>query len=156
MKSLKFLFGVLFGAGLLPKAPGTWGSLFFLPIIYFISLHFGSITGISCLVILTSILSLWSAPESVSRFGDDPGQFVMDEAAGQTTAFFLIPFSGYIAYDLSLLTLGFLLFRVFDILKPLGINQLQKLSGSFGILADDILAGVYACIILHCLIFFIF
>lgn len=154
MKSLKHLTGILLGAGLLPGAPGTWASLFSLPVIYVTVLLAGN-SGLIALVLITSALSFWSAPECVKRYGDDPGVFVMDEAAGQSTTFLFISFSGYLNSDIFILLIGFLLFRFFDILKPLGIHQLQYLSGSFGILADDLLAGVYSCIILQCIFFFV-
>lgn len=154
MKSVKHLTGTLLGAGLLPGAPGTWGSLFFLPVIYITWLTAGS-GGLMALLLITSALSFWSAPECVERYGEDPGKFVMDEAAGQSAAFLFIGFSGFLSSDILILMTGFLLFRFFDILKPLGIHRLQELSGSFGILADDLLAGVYSCIILHCIFFFV-
>ena len=79
----------------------------------------------------------------------------MDECAGQTIPFLFTSFSfatsaSFISSsDLWILATGFLLFRFFDIKKPLGVNQLQNLPGKFGILADDLLAGVYALVVLE-------
>lgn len=154
MKRVKYLTGTLLGIGRLPATPGTWASLMFLPAIYF-TIWFAGQPGLILLVAVTSALSVWSAPEAVRRYGEDPGEFVMDEAAGQSVAFLMISFTGMAGTDGMILIAGFLLFRLFDILKPLGIDRLQDLSGSFGILADDLLAGVYSCIVLHCIFFFV-
>jgi phosphatidylglycerophosphatase A len=154
MKKVKIWTGTLFGAGLLPAAPGTWGSFFTLPLIYLASwLHPG--IGLIVFLILTIFLSLWSAPENVKQFGEDPSQFVMDESAGQTVVFLTAGFHYTLTEDLILLLGGFLLFRIFDVLKPLGIKTLEKLSGKYGILADDLLAGLYALICLELLLLFI-
>jgi phosphatidylglycerophosphatase A len=143
MTRLKLALGTLFGAGLLPKAPGTWGSLFTLPLVYLCWLASPTF-GIALLVLVSVILSLWTAPAATSRYGDDPPEFVMDETAGQALTFLATSFAYSGSANFALLILGFLFFRLFDILKPLGINRLQKLPGKFGILVDDLLAGIYA------------
>jgi len=101
LKTLKILTGTFFGAGLLPKAPGTWGSLLFLPLIY-IAAYYGSFPGIFGLLIFTIILSFWSTQENVKRFGSDPPEFVMDECAGQTIPFLTIPFYFQLYPDVAL------------------------------------------------------
>lgn len=154
LKTLKYLTGTFLGAGLLPKAPGTWGSLLFLPVIYVVA-YYGSYPGMFALLICTIILSLWSTHENVERFGDDPPEFVMDECAGQTIPFLTIPFHFQFYPDIAIILTGFIFFRFFDIAKPLGINRLQKLDGKYGILFDDILAGIYALICLEGLLFLI-
>jgi len=153
MKHLKIFIGSGFGSGLIPLAPGTWGSLFALVPIYFI-LNFGNLFLIPAFVILTSLLSLWVSSACEKHWGEDPGKLVMDEWAGQTLTFTTITLIGDLQFDLFILGLGFAFFRVFDILKPLGINKLQKLDGGIGILLDDLLAGFYALICLKTLIFF--
>ncbi|TVQ65841.1 MAG: phosphatidylglycerophosphatase A [Balneolaceae bacterium] len=153
LTKIKLLTGALFGAGLSPKAPGTVGSLLTLPVIYITVLLF-PLYGILILLLLTVILSLWSAPAAVEKFGEDPPQFVMDESAGQTLTFVAAFAAHHLSASFTLLTVGFILFRLFDILKPLGINRLQNLHGPAGILADDLLAGVYALICLEILIRF--
>ncbi|HKL14792.1 MAG TPA: phosphatidylglycerophosphatase A [Balneolaceae bacterium] len=142
--SIKLNLGTLFGAGRYTKAPGTLGSLLFLPFIY------GAYTldntfGLAILTVATCILSLWTASAAVDEFGDDPGEFIMDECAGQA-----LVFVGTTAFGISLnfiyLLLGFLLFRLFDITKPLGIKRIEKFRGKYGILFDDLLAGIYASV----------
>ncbi len=152
MKALKFITGTFFGTGLLPKAPGTWGSLAAIPFIYLTALHF-SVIGVVIFVIIACLLSLWSTSEAVERFGDDPSQFVMDEVAGQSIVFLFAGFQANISHDIWILVSGFILFRLFDIFKPLGINQLEKLPGKFGILFDDLLAGFYALVFVEALFF---
>ncbi len=150
MKTLKIAFGTLFGSGLLPKAPGTWGSLFTLPLVYAAYLIHPSF-GIAGLVVVASLISLWSTGACVEKFGDDPGQFVIDETAGQAVVFLFTSFHYSYLANTGLLFTGFVLFRIFDIFKPLGIVRLEKLPGKFGILADDLAAGVYALICLELL-----
>lgn len=150
MKAVKFILGTFFGSGLLPKAPGTWGSLISIPFIYLTALYF-SFTGLLIFFIIASLLSLWSTSEAVERYGDDPSQFVMDEVAGQSIVFLFAAFQADLSHDIWILLTGFILFRLFDIFKPLGINQLEKLPGKFGILFDDLLAGFYALMCLEVL-----
>jgi phosphatidylglycerophosphatase A len=154
MEQIKLYIGTLFGAGLLPLAPGTWGSFFTLPVIYLTALHFQA-AGMIILLSIAILLSLWSAPAAVTRYGDDPGRFVMDESAGQIVAFLAIPFHYSLYTDIWILLAGFLLFRLFDIFKPFGIRELEKISGKFGILFDDLLAGVYALICLQMILYVI-
>lgn len=150
MKSVKFILGTFFGTGLLPKAPGTWGSLASIPFIYLTALYF-SYTGVIIFLIVACLLSLWSSSEAIERYGNDPSQFVMDEVAGQSIVFLFAVFQVDFFHDIWILLAGFIMFRLFDIYKPLGINQLEKLPGKFGILVDDLLAGLYALICLEVL-----
>lgn len=154
MNRLKILLGTFFGAGLLPKAPGTWGSFCTLPIIY-ISYWLSPQFGLIFLLITTIVLSLWTAGQNVTEFGEDPPQFVMDEAAGQTVVFLTISFHFTWMNDLLLLIAGFILFRIFDIIKPLGIKKVEALTGKYGILADDLIAGFYALILLETILYLI-
>ncbi|MFO7798140.1 phosphatidylglycerophosphatase A [Rhodohalobacter sp.] len=150
MKTLKIAFGTLFGSGLLPKAPGTWGSLLTLPVVCAAYLVHPSF-GIAGLVLLASLISLWATDACVERFGNDPGQFVIDETAGQSVVFLFTSFHYSYLENSGMLLAGFILFRIFDIVKPLGIVRLEKLPGKFGILFDDLAAGVYALICLELL-----
>ncbi|CAN5488252.1 phosphatidylglycerophosphatase A [soil metagenome] len=150
--SFLLLIGTLFGVGYLPRAPGTWGSLLFLPFIYFSYELFGFI-GVISLTIIAFILSLISAPAAIKRLGEDPGEFVMDECAGQALVFAITLSLISITPGIAIYLLGFLLFRLFDIIKPFGIKRVEKFRGKFGILVDDLLAGLYASISLMALIY---
>lgn len=145
LSSPKILVGTLMGTGHIPKAPGTWASLVTLPLLY-LSWLISPEWGIPAFTLFAIFLSLWSADDNIREFGDDPPQFVMDECAGQSLVF--VPFALLHSSfpDLFYLFTGFFLFRVFDILKPFGVDHLQKLPGKFGILSDDLLAGMYAMI----------
>ena len=153
---MKRMLTSCFGLGLLPLCPGTWGSL--PPAIIFAAMyHFGvsavpiSIT-MAALVLAGSVICVIFAPAIIAATGKaDPGEVVADELAGQALTFLAIPF--FITADIStkqiLITtaLGFLLFRLFDIVKPWPIRKLEKLPAGWGVLADDLLAGVLAAIV---------
>ena len=82
-------------------------------------------------------------------WGHDPSKVVLDEMVGVWIAMLGVPFS------LLNLALAFVLFRVFDIWKPLGIRRMESLPGGWGVMVDDALAGVYACLLLHVWILFL-
>lgn len=128
-----------FGAGLLPIAPGTWGSLAALPcalILVTLAGPWGLFLGAALLF----PIGIWaSARTAQDRGQDDPGTVVVDEVVGQWLT--LLP----IAFDLWLYPVGFFLFRIFDILKPWPIGWIDReVKGGFGIMADDVVAGLYA------------
>jgi len=143
----KQLTGTVFGLGALPGAPGTWGSLAALLPIYLLGVH--TAYGVWALALLCSVLTLWAAQSCEERWGQDPSNMVIDEWAGQALA--LAPFTFYeaLGQNLLLLAAGFILFRLFDILKPLGIAKIQRLAGGPGILLDDLLAGIYVYVTLQ-------
>lgn len=152
MDTLKLFIGTGFGSGYLPKAPGTFGSLFALIPSYFL-LQYQPLAGIIAFVIVCSLLTLWTAKACEEKWGKDPGIMVIDEFAGQALTFISIPLSSYLLPDILLLSTGFFLFRIFDIWKPFGIGNVQKIGGGMGILLDDLIAGFYAFICLKTLIF---
>ncbi len=152
VNQLKLFLGTGFYSGLSPIAPGTAGS-FVATLLIFGIIYAQIYALIFILLVLSSLTSLWAAPYFEHRFGKDPGQMVSDEWAGQCVTFLAISFSTDLQTNIILLLTGFLLFRFFDILKPLGINKLQNLKGGQGILADDLLAGLYALLCLKTLIF---
>jgi phosphatidylglycerophosphatase A len=127
-----------FGVGRLPLAPGTWGTLGAVPLVLIIS-YFGPIPAVISLAVII-LLAVWTSDISQKVLGkDDPPEVVIDEVAGYFVAVFLLPFSWWS------FILGFLLFRIFDILKPFPIRMIhKKVKGGIGICLDDIVAGVYA------------
>ena len=153
MRALKLFIGAGFGSGYSPVAPGTFGSLLALLILYPI-LQF-IFTGVLLFVLISSLLSLWVSATCEEAWGKDPGRMVMDEFAGQGLVFIGIGMTGVLQTDIAILVIGFTLFRVFDIWKPLGIDRIQKVGGAWGILLDDLIAGFYAFICLKTLIFFL-
>ena len=135
-----------FGSGLIPKAPGTWGSLAALPFAWGLwSLGGAVAVGLGAVVVF---LLGWAAADLyMKRTGEhDPGRIVIDEVAGQWLTLLLVP------PDWLLYGLGFALFRLFDIAKPWPIGWLdRRVGGGFGVMIDDILAGLYALAVLAAL-----
>jgi len=150
-----------FGLGWLPIAPGTWGSL---PsaIIFGLMCYFDapavSITIVmAALALAGSVACVVLSPDVIKELGKtDPREVVADELAGQAVTFLVVGFfiaDAFTNWQLMVtVILGFLLFRLFDILKPFPIYRIQKLPEGWGILADDLLAGVYAAIVLQILL----
>ncbi len=133
------LFVTWFGSGLLPKAPGTWGSLAALPFAAVIVALAGT-WGLLAAAILVTLLGVWAAGIYAARSGqEDPQRVVIDEVAGQWLA--LVP----VAHDLRLYIVAFLAFRFFDIVKVWPARQIDReLKGGWGIMLDDVVAGLYA------------
>lgn len=148
VKSIQLWLAAGLGSGFLPKMPGTWGSLLALLPIYFILQSKSSFLLLLTFVVVCSLINLLVADTAEQAWGEDPGQMVIDEWAGQAVAFLGIAWMN-VPISFALLLIGFILFRIFDILKPLGIKKLQNLKGGWGILVDDLLAGFYAMLILQ-------
>ena len=127
------------GTGLLPRAPGTWGSLAALPLAWLILDGLGPLA--LCVAAILVFLLGWRVSVLVLRRtrDDDPGPIVIDEVAGQLTA--LIPATT----ELWQFALGFVLFRIADIVKPWPVSWADRdIEGGLGVMTDDILASLYA------------
>ena len=142
-----------FGLGLLPKAPGTWGSLapvFVVLVCGHYTLAQGWLLGILTLLLLvSSIVTVQLASWYSSYFHQkDPPQVVSDEVAGQSIALlgmaWAVPEQENPFPWIGMVVLAFVLFRIFDIWKPWVINKSQLLPSGWGVLVDDILAGIVA------------
>lgn len=139
------------GAGLLRPASGTWGSLAALPLGVFLLSYYNSLTLVILSITLCFIGVLathsWLAHSLKNGTDGDPSAVVIDEAAGQwLTLAFIAP------ENISPLTIfaGFVLFRLFDILKPFPINLVEKkITGAWGVMLDDMVAGVMAGLVLY-------
>ncbi|MCF6300423.1 MAG: phosphatidylglycerophosphatase A [Proteobacteria bacterium] len=135
-----------FGSGLAPFAPGTFGSLAALPFyLLLVQFHWPMY---AFLVLMAFFVGVKLCGITSARLGvHDHGGIVWDEFVGLWITLFLVPFTWYWVLT------GFILFRFFDIIKPFPIKWLdQKVDGGFGIMIDDVLAGVYAWIVLQLLI----
>jgi len=142
-----------FGLGTLPNAPGTWASLSIAVLYPICVLTINSwFANLLMLLLLAgaSIATVLLGPWAEEHWGrSDPPQVVSDEVAGQCLVFLCLPWGDVILQDAPLLCItyaivGFVLFRVFDIFKPPPIGLLQHLHGGWGILLDDLLAGLLA------------
>ncbi len=132
--------------GMIPIAPGTFGTLWGLPLAWGMSQVFAQSWVAAVLVALAFIvLSVWSSDVASQALGSkDPGSVVIDEVAGYMVTLFAIPFSWKAALA------GFVFFRIFDILKPVPVSTLdKKVKGGLGIVADDLMAGIYAHVALR-------
>jgi phosphatidylglycerophosphatase A len=138
-RDLAFWVATVFGSGLLPKVPGTWGSLASLvlwaPLVMW-QVPWWARLAIAALWFLVGVPA--TAKTSAALGKDDPKEVVVDELVGQGIALALAgPFVGNVV-------LGFVLFRVFDIAKPWPVSWADKRHDAFGVMFDDVLAGVYA------------
>ena len=135
------------GIGYLPVAPGTWAAGA-LAILWFIICQSFPGTYTWQLILIPIIIGagVYCSEKIITEKEKDPSHIVIDEVAGMSLTLLLIPpsFQNIIA--------GFIFFRFFDILKPFGIKKLENMRRGWGIMFDDVLAGIYSNIALHLLI----
>lgn len=136
------------GAGYFPIAPGTAGSLVGVAVVWGLGrLPLGTTAAMAVLAVASAVifvLGVWAAGEAEEFFGrTDPGQVVVDEVAGQMITLLLIPHATWIW-----LAGGFLLFRAFDIVKPFPARQAERIPRGWGIMVDDVVAGLYGLAVL--------
>ncbi|HMQ92434.1 MAG TPA: phosphatidylglycerophosphatase A [Amaricoccus sp.] len=147
------LVATFFYVGLLPRAPGTWGSLAALPCAYLLH-RLGGFPLLAIATMALAVLGFWAAGAETRGGGDpDPGEIVVDEVVGQWIALFplsgglwlagaapqVFPWPGWVG--------AFVMFRLFDIWKPWPVSWADGLHGATGIMLDDILAGVMAAVV---------
>ena len=147
-QKLIHFFATGFGAGCIPVAPGTMGTLVAVPIYLFI--HNLSLTFYAIILILSFSIGIWFCSEASRPLAvHDHPSIVWDEMAGFWLTMFAVPFSG-----LNILV-SFLAFRLFEILRPWRIGRVdRKVQGGLGIMLDDVLAAIYANLTLRIFIFF--
>ena len=129
-------FATCLGLGSVPFAPGTFGSAAGL-LLWAVLPESAVAHGVA--IVLIFAIGVWSAGIAERHFGGtDPGPVVIDEVMGMLVTLFMVPvgWPGALA--------GFVLFRVFDVLKPPPANRLERLRAGMGIMADDFMAAVYA------------
>jgi phosphatidylglycerophosphatase A len=133
------LLATWFGSGFLPIAPGSWGALMALPCAALLAWLGGPLL---VLVATAAVFAagIWAANAYMAAAGiHDPPAIVIDEVAGQWLTLALAP------VDPLVYVLGFLLFRVFDVLKPWPANVIDRaMTGGIGVMLDDVVAGIYA------------
>ena len=168
---LTALIVTFFGSGMSPKAPGTMGSLAAAIVAYpmavladhtfngkeslSLPLHIGQTQGelpINLFFIAAALIVFFAAIPFVKKAmkdtgTEDPGWIVIDEVCGIFMALAFFP-TNLIVLHPWFLAIAFGLFRFFDILKPLGIHRFEKFPGAWGVMADDLLGGIYAGILL--------
>lgn len=136
----------VFGLGMAPFAPGTFGALgavLFLYLLKFTAIDL-SIGLSSTLILVLTLLGTWSTSHVIKEWGNDPSRVVVDEFVGLLMAIFFLPLTHTNIWG------AFVLFRFFDILKPLGIRYLDThIKGAWGVMLDDVLAGIYSFLVLY-------
>lgn len=128
-------------AGWSKVAPATAGSALVTLIAWFLPVP--SLPMFFALLVLGTLVAVWAAGEAEKDLGHDAGPIVIDEAIGMTLALLFAP------HRLTVFVAAFFLFRFFDIWKPLGAREAQALPGGWGVVADDIIAGVTSMLALH-------
>ncbi|MCG8449317.1 MAG: phosphatidylglycerophosphatase A [Pirellulales bacterium] len=136
------------GIGLVSPAPGTVGGLWGLPLAWAIGCLANPGAQILVIVVVGAAgVSLCSSAATALGGSKDPQAIVLDEIAALP-----IVYLGFAKKNLAVWLLGWLLFRLLDISKPWPIRRYERLPGGWGIMADDWMAAVYACLVLHGLV----
>jgi phosphatidylglycerophosphatase A len=127
------------GVGRAPLAPGTVASALTAAGLWLLALP---PLALAALLLIVMAAGLWAAGEAERALGlKDPGVIVVDEVAGMMLAVLAVP------HTPAVLAAGFLLFRAFDVLKPFPANAAQRLPGGAGVMVDDLIAGLYALLL---------
>jgi len=148
--NFSIIYSTLFGVGYFPKAPGTAGTLaaaivyWLLPEYYFSSVS-GNLIVLGCALVL-SFISVFFISKAEKELGHDNGKIVIDEFLGYFLAVVFLP------KTITVLIISFILFRIFDIFKPEPVNILQKLPAGWGVMTDDLMAGIYSNLVLQILV----
>ncbi|HLM24961.1 MAG TPA: phosphatidylglycerophosphatase A [Pyrinomonadaceae bacterium] len=131
------------GVGYLPLMPGTFGSLVGVGIFLLLS---RTAVGLIVSILAITFAGIWagSRTEELTR-KKDPGKVVVDEVAGQLIA--TLPLAFFTQWSIAAVMVSFVLFRFFDIVKPYPANRFEEFKGGFGIMCDDLVAGVYAAVL---------
>jgi phosphatidylglycerophosphatase A len=138
--AIKLFSSALF-SGYSPIAPGTAGSIVAVAL-YFIP-GFDSPPVISVITIFVFLLGIRTSLIMEKRYGHDPSEVTIDEVVGMWISLFLLPKKIFIVFA------AFIVFRVFDIVKPFPARKFDSMQGGFGIMMDDVIAGIYANILIR-------
>jgi phosphatidylglycerophosphatase A len=158
-KYISYFIGTFFGLGYFPFAPGTIATLmtaiiwYHIPAHYFYdttlqTINYHAFNMLSIYVILFYFLGVYTSTICERKYGKDASCIVIDEVIGYLIAIL------YLQKTLMICLFGFIFFRVFDIAKPMFINRSQKLKAGWGVMTDDVLAGIASNILLQ-IIFYI-
>ena len=132
----------LFYSGYAPLAPGTAGSAVAAVAYYYLSSSLGVLHWLALLAAAFAV-GVYASTCMEREWGKDPGRVVIDEGVGYLVTVAFLP------HSLGVAAAGFVLFRVFDIVKPPPVRQLERLPGGWGIVLDDVMAGVYGNLLIR-------
>ena len=151
LKNINVFISTLFGVGYFPKAPGTAGTAVAAIVYYFIPMVDSLANWLFFLayILIMSLLSVFFITRAEPILGHDNGKIVIDEFWGYMVAVLFLPKTIFVVIG------AFILFRIFDIFKPEPVDMLQKLPRGWGVMVDDIMAGIYANLVLQILVRFI-
>lgn len=139
------LISTWFYIGLFPFAPGTFGSIAALPFAWLIIEYAGKL-GLANATLIVFVLGLWASKLYIEETGKtDPGEVVVDEVVGQWLVCLLIMDNNNIGQYL----LALLSFRIFDIMKPWPISVFDKKHDAFGLMMDDVIAGIMGAAVFY-------
>ena len=137
MKAFARLLATLGPIGFAPIAPATVGSAVVTLVAWFVPIL--PLPWVIGILVVGTLVAVWAAGIAEQSLGHDAGPIVIDEVIGMSISLLFVPrgIAGYV--------LAFFLFRLFDIWKPLGAREIQALPGGWGVVADDVIAGIIAC-----------
>lgn len=146
MNRIALALATWFGCGLFPWGPGTVGSLAAVLIALLVDRYLGGTRQfLFGMIFILMMPAIWSSTRAAVVLGkEDPGKVVIDEVLGQWVTLLAVP-----AFSWPYLAAAFLLFRLFDIWKPWPVRRLEAFPKGYGIVADDIGAGIYGALILY-------
>ena len=151
MNNIYKFFATAAGSGYSPFAPGTAGALVGIALLWLIHIWIPELPYFSWGLILATIIfyfvGVYCTDQLESEWGKDPSKVVLDEVIGVWISVLFVPITW------QWMLLGFILFRVFDIWKPLGIRKLEAIKGGHGVMLDDVAAGIIANILLQIIIY---
>ncbi|KAA5537141.1 phosphatidylglycerophosphatase A [Taibaiella lutea] len=144
------LIASIFGIGYIRKGGGTVAAAFAVLIWWLLFKNIGTDFAVEIgITFLVTALGVWAGNKVEPEWGKDSYRVVIDEVAGMFISLLFIPL------DWKWLLTGFVLFRFFDIAKPLYIRRMEAFKGGWGVMLDDVLAGIYANIVLQIIILFV-
>jgi len=144
------LFTTTLGIGYIPKGSGTVAAVFCCDCWFFAfgGGHAPPLWPSVIVTILVTLIGVWSSSVVEKTWGKDPSRVVIDEVAGMCISLLFIP------VKLKYMIPALILFRFFDIVKPLYVRKMENLPGGWGIMMDDVLSGVYTNILVYSVVWF--
>lgn len=142
------IIATVFGIGYIPKGGGTVAAIAFCVLFYF-GVHYNYIsqTGLILFTIITFAAGVLVSNQLEAQWGKDSGKIVIDEVLGMAVSLLWLPI------NFTIIVMGLILFRIFDIWKPLYIKRTEKLKGGWGVMTDDLVAGIYSNIVLQIIVY---
>jgi phosphatidylglycerophosphatase A len=141
IRAINTFFSTGFYSGFFPYAPGTIGSL--VALLFFLIPGFSNINVLLPVIVITFIIGIPLGNYFEKFYGVDPKQFTLDEFVGTWIAFLFVPMK------LPYIIVGFIIWRILDIIKPFPADKAERLKGGWGIMLDDIISGMYSLLIIH-------